>query len=328
MKIVVVVDVGAWAVKVLVAADGRIIKKFQFPSAVGLETNGALSTFRSGNEEIIEVRPKIDGTTYRVSLRQNQQVADHSRPTPGDDFQISRAHDALLAAALHAAEVPHIDVLVIGTPVHTYLKHAENLKKWSGTVDFGLGKRILVVKTLVLPQPYGSLLAGKNERVIEREEHINHIILDVGHYSTDVLTTKGGLAVNDDRSFGIGFGTAVVYQKIADMIASDLRLPVTDLDRIEYSIRSRSQYIAHSRHFDLNGEYLQRVQAHIEVIVSDLYGRIKTTEDISSVLLTGGGSGIFERAVRKIFRSTRVCIISDPIHANARGYLIAGHSSL
>lgn len=328
MAAVVVADVGAANTKVMVAVDGRITKRFIFPSAVGIKTDSALSTFRAGHETTIEVCPKINGTTYLVSLRQNQKVPDYKRPAPGDHFQVSNTHNALLAAALYATGLVHVDVLVVGTPVHTYPTHAEELKKWSGDVDFGFGKQIRVSKTLVLPQPYGTLLAGKNERIILGDEHANQCILDVGYFSTDILTTKGDLTIDDNRSFGAGFGTAAVYQRISDMLASELRMPITELDRIEYSIRSGTPYIGHNRRYNLNGEYLDKVQPHIEAFVSDLYGRIQTTEDISSIILTGGGSGLFERAVRKVFRTTRINIMPDAINANSRGYLIAGHSSL
>ena len=108
----------------------------------------------------------------------------------------------------------------------------------------------------------------------------------------------------------------------------DLRMPVIDLDRIEYSLRTGTKYTAHSRSFDLNKDYLPRVEPLIEASVTDLYGRLQTTEDIESILLTGGGSTVFARAVHKVFRTTPIKLMPDPINANARGYLYAGQSAL
>ncbi|OUL89766.1 ParM/StbA family protein [Paraburkholderia hospita] len=326
MKTVAAIEVGEGNVKGISIDGNGVVKRFLFPSAVRLEAHGALTSFRSSHEaNRHELFPVIDGTLFCVSTRPNQTVPDHRRSTPNDDFQVSKAHDALLASALHMTGLDRVDVLVVGTPLQTYERHAGRLKKLTGLLDFGLGRGIEVVRTLVLPQTFGSLLAAKSDHIIEREEHINHCVIDPGYFSTDVLTTKG-LVIDDVRSFGFASGTAAVYQRIADVIASELRMPVSDLDRIEYALRSSTTYFAHGRNINL-GPYLQKVEPHIEALVTDIYGRLGGTEDISSILLSGGGSALYERAVRKVFRSSRVILMPDPIHANARGYLIAGQAA-
>lgn len=329
MAAIVVTDTGAGNVKIIAADDGKVFKRFLYPSAAALETYGALSSFHPQAGAAFEVRPKIDGTTYIVSLRPNQQIPDGDRTVPSDDYQASKPHDALVAAGLHHTGLTRVDVLVMGAPVHTFQKHAAHLKnRWTGTFDFGLKHCIEIKKVLVVPQPYGSLVASINEHILERGEHVNHCIIDAGYFSSDVLITRG-LSVNKAKSFGSGFGTAAVYQKIADMLSTDLRLPVNDLDRIEYALRTGTPYSAHGQTFDLNRSgYLDKVNQHIEAHVSQIYARLGTTEDISTVLLTGGGSTLFQSAVRKVFRSINVQIMPDPVHANARGYLIAGQSTL
>src|SRR5471032_2197022 len=78
MKTVVAVDVGAGNTNVIAAKDGQVFSSFMFPSGVGLDAHGALSSFHRGLERKYEVCPKIDGTIFRVSLRPNQQVPDYS----------------------------------------------------------------------------------------------------------------------------------------------------------------------------------------------------------------------------------------------------------
>ncbi|VVD33793.1 ParM/StbA family protein [Paraburkholderia dioscoreae] len=326
MKTKAAVEVGKGNTKTIASDENGAIKKFMFPSAVRLEAHGALSSFRASHEaNHHELFPIIDGTPFCVSTRPNQKIPDHKRSAPNDDFQASKAHDALLASALHVTGLRRVDVLVVGAPIETYQKHASRLKTLVGTLDFGLGRMIEVARTLVLPQTFGSLLAAKNEHVLERDEHVNHCVIDPGYFSTDILTTKG-LRIDDARSFGFAFGTAAVYQKIADMLSAELRMPVSDLDRIEYSLRSSAAYWVHGRNINLR-PYLDKVEPHIEALVIDIYGRLGGTEDISSILLTGGGSALYERAVRKVFHSSRVTLMPDPIHANARGYLIAGQAA-
>lgn len=325
----VVIDLGAGNTKLIASVNGRIVKQLVFPSAVSHESTGALSSFLDAKQANHELRPVINGTPFRVSVRANQQVPDYSRPTPTDNFQATPIHDALIAAALHETGLERVDLLVLGTPVQTYKKHSEQLQqRWVGVFDFGLGRKIDVRGLLVVPQPYGTLLCAREEGVIERQEHINYCILDAGFYSVDVLTSKG-LNMDESRSFGMGFGTAAIYQKIADMIAADLGLPVGDLDRIEFALRTGKPFAVYNRSFNLKHDgYLQKVQPHIEALVTEIYGRLGGTEDIDSALLTGGGAALFQDAIRKVFRHTRVMMMPNPIEANARGYLIAGHAAL
>lgn len=328
MKTVVAVDVGAGNTNVIAAKDGQVFSSFMFPSGVGLDAHGALSSFHRGLERKYEVCPKIDGTIFRVSLRPNQQVPDYSRGMPNENYQASKHHAALLAAAIHATRLEQIDMLVVGTPVHTFHQHADELRKLKGELDYGLDRRFEIRNVLVLPQPYGSLLAAINQRILERGDDVNHCVIDIGYFTSDILKTKS-LFINDSKSFGTPFGVAAVYQKIADMLAAELRKPIKDLDRIDYSVRTATPYRAHGQSIDLNSEgYLQRVQPYIEAHVGEFYGRLGTTEDITSVLLTGGGCTLFESAVRKVFHSTTVRMMPDAMHANVRGYLIAGQSAL
>jgi plasmid segregation protein ParM len=327
MPVRIVIDAGAGNTKGIVSIDDKIVKRFTFPSAVGLQEHGQLSSFWSSNNARFEVCPNIQGTKFVVSVRPDQQIPDHKRAVPSDDYQVSPQHDSLMAAALYTSNVSRADILVIGTAVQVYQKHAKSMNKWKGVLDFGFDRSIEILKVLVLPQPYGSLLSGLNEQILERGEHVNHVVIDIGYYSTDTLTTRG-MVVDRTRSFGSPFGTAAIYQHIANLLATELKMPVSDVDRIEYALRTGYRYTAHGKQFDLReGGYLQNVQGHIEKQVMEIYGRLGTTEDIASVLITGGGSNLFENAVRKVFRTTRVVLMPDPVHANARGYLLAAQAA-
>jgi hypothetical protein len=60
---------------------------------------------------------------YRISKANSRNLTGATRVSPGDDFQSSAYHQALNATALHAVELQEIDVMVLGTPVHTFNKH-------------------------------------------------------------------------------------------------------------------------------------------------------------------------------------------------------------
>lgn len=327
MAAVVSVDLGASNTKIAAMKDGKPVLDLVIPSAVGMEGSGSLSSFGEGSTSPADVRLVINNNEYRVCLRPNQEFPCFKRATPHDDYQRSAQHDALLIAALRATGLTRIDVLVLGTPIHTYEKHSAHLTAWKGYRELGSGMAVDVRQVLVLPQPFGSLLAAKRERIIDPREHINHLVIDHGFYSSDALKTRG-YSIDNTHSFGLGFGTASVYRKIADLLARTIKKPVNDLDRIEHALRTGEPYQAHGHTCKLGDSHLEQVQAHIEACVGEIYARLDGTEDIASILLTGGGSDLFDRAIRKVFRGIEIRRMPDPIRANVRGYLIAGHSAL
>jgi plasmid segregation protein ParM len=327
MNSILSLDLGAGNTKILATANGKLILDLVIPSAVGLVDNGSLSGFTNGTAMPHEALIKIGNNDYRVSLRSNQELPRYKRASPHDDYQRSAHHDALLIAALRATGLSRIDILVLGTPVHTYAKHATHLTKWKGYHELGPGSSVDIRRVLVAPQPFGSLTAAKKEGIIDPREHINHLVIDPGFYSTDVLKTRG-YELDQPYCFGLAFGTATIYRKIADLLANSLKKPVIDIDRIEHSVRTGLPCQIHGQTFNLRESYLPQIEAYIEECVLQIYSRLESTEDISSILLTGGGCDLFENSIRKAFRDIEIIRMPDPIRANARGYMIAGRAAL
>jgi plasmid segregation protein ParM len=318
---------GAGNTKISAVKDGKPVLDLVVPSAVGMVGSGSLSGFRDGSTSPHDVRLVINNNEYCVSLRPNQEFPRYKRATPHDDYQRSAQHDALLSAALRTADLTRIDMLVLGAPVQTYMKHKAHLATWKGYRELGSGMSVDIRNVLCLPQPFGTLAAAKKEHVIDPREHVNHIVIDVGFYSVDVLKTHG-YEIQDSHSFGLGSGTAAVYRKIADMLAATLRKPVNDIDRIEHALRTGQPCMVHGQSLNLKADYLGSVEAYVEEIAREIYARLESTEDVSSILLTGGGCDLFDHAIRKVFHNIAITRMPDPIRANVRGYAIAGHAAL
>jgi plasmid segregation protein ParM len=321
---VVVLEIGAGNTKYLASENGRIVATGHMPSVVALAGTGALASFQSerGSED---VTPVINGVAYTVSLAQNRGVAGATRVAPGDDFQNSAHHTALLAAGLHAAGLKEVDVLVMGTPVHTFTKHRDYLASIRGAIDYGLGRHHIGT-TVVLPQPFGSLLAGINEGFLINSTLNAQLVIDVGYYSIDVLRARG-LTIENAHSFGLAAGMGKIYQMVADSVAQKIRKPVSDLDQIEHCMRTRTPYRVHGQVVSLE-PFMQEIQAHLDACALQIYGRVGTTENVAGICLTGGGGEFFRPAIRKIFGDIPVEVMRDPLMANSRGFLVAGQSAL
>ncbi|RQH05005.1 hypothetical protein [Paraburkholderia dinghuensis] len=321
---VVVVEVGAGNTKYMASEGGRIVAAGHLPSIVALSGTGALTSFQ-GERRSDEVTPVVGGVMYNVSLASNRGVAGATRVAPGDDFQNSSHHTALLAAGLRAAGLKEIDVLVVGTPVHTFDKHRDHLSSIRGAFDFGLGTHSIGT-TIVLPQPFGSLLAGINEGLLMNSTRNSQIVIDVGYYSTDVLRARG-LTLENSNSFGLAAGMGKIYRMLADLVAQKIRRPVSDLDQIEHCLRTRTPYLVYGQQVSLE-PYMQEIRAHLDACALEIYGRVGTTENVAGICLTGGGGEFFRPAIGKVFGDIPIQVMPDSLMANARGFLVAGQSAL
>ncbi|WP_233874449.1 ParM/StbA family protein [Paraburkholderia adhaesiva] len=321
---VVVIETGAGNTKYTASKGGQIVAAGHLPSIVALCGAGALASFQ-GERQTDEVMPVVNGVTYKVSLSANRGVAGATRVAPGDDFQNSAHHAALMAAGLYAAGLKEIDVLVVGTPVHTFNKHRDYLSSIRGTLDFGLGSHTIGT-TIVLPQPFGSLLAGINEGNLINSARNAQIVIDVGYYSTDVLRARG-LTLEHANSFGLAAGMGKIYQMFADLVAQKIRQPVSDLDQIEHCLRTRTPYVVYGQQVYLES-YMQEIQAYLDSCALEIYGRVGTIENVALICLTGGGAEFFRPAIRKVFGDIPIQVMPDPLMANARGFLVAGLAAL
>jgi plasmid segregation protein ParM len=321
---VVVIEVGAGNTKYMASKSGQIVAAGHLPSVVALTGTGALASFQSERRSE-EVTPVVSGATYSVSLAPNRGVAGATRVAPGDDFQNSAHHTALLAAGLYATGLKEVDILVAGTPVHTFEKHRDHLGSIRGTVDFGLG-RVHISNTIVLPQPFGSLLAGIHEGALINNTYSVQLVIDVGYYSIDVLRVRG-LTLEHAHSFGLEAGMGKIYRAIADALAQQLRKPVNNLDQIDHCLRTRTPYLAYGQQIALE-PFVQGIAAHVDACALEIYGRVGSTENVASICVTGGGAEFFLPAIRKAFGNIPVQVLRDPLMANARGFLVAGQSAL
>lgn len=180
--------------------------------------------------------------------------------------------------------------------------------------------------TIVLPQPFGSLLAGISEGVLINSPRHVQLVIDVGYYSVDVLRVRG-LTLEHAHSFGLEAGMGKIYRTVADALAQHLRKPISNLDQLEHCIRTKTPYIAYGQPIALE-PFMRESAAQLEAYALEIYGRAGSTENLSDICLTGGGGEFFLPAIRKAFGDIPVQVLRDPLMANARGFLIAGQSAL
>lgn len=325
-KRIVAVEIGAGNTKVCALIGGVVVKQLHFPSVVQAAPAGSLASFTAERQRTKVVKPVVAGVTYQVSLDADSILNGADRLSPGDEFQASYVHTALLAASLHACDIDEIDVLVLGTPVETFRKHQERLRSLRGELEYGLGT-YRVAKTLVLPQPWGSLIAAITEGILPRQLSGSQLIVDVGYYSTDVLRVRDGLQIDPGYSFGLPSGCSNIYRRVAKEISGEIRKPVEGLTEINRCLRQRKPLSVYGQQISLE-RYRSIVEGEVDNIILELHGRSGSTEDVTHIVLTGGGAEMFEREVRRRFHGIPLIVMPDALTANARGYALAGEAAI
>jgi plasmid segregation protein ParM len=325
-KPVAAIDLGFGNVKAYAeGADGHVSTTF-FPSCVEeLDASSQLAQFAKDlpNKDR-EVHPIVDGRQYRVVI-QSGALPAIARPTPVDDFQQSPHHNALVAAALHTLGYTELDVLVVGTPLHTFTLHAAELRRrFEGTHDHGLGI-VTIRQVIVLPQPYGTLLLAQNTGKIPADPTLSTVVFDVGFRSTDALCATG-LQVDAKRSYGVPVGMYSLYSRFADVLQKEFGLRVSKLERIEYALRTNTKLVLRGNEVDVAALCLPQVQPMIDEVVKTIKGRLETDEDIR-IVLTGGGAKFFASAVQNVFNGTPIVMMDDPLNSNAKGFLLAAKAA-
>jgi plasmid segregation protein ParM len=296
-----------------------------FPS--GVEADGPVQVSDFGGDDdtgIHDLYPVINGIRFRVNVNPDVAALRVARPAPVDDFQKSPQHLALAAAALRALDVNDIDVLVLGTPVHTWSSHRQYLKEvFTRECDFGLG-RLEILRTLVVPQPFGSALFAQAQGEIQLGPLDASVFVDAGFYTLDCLTMQA-MEVVPGRTFGIPVGMHTVCDRLAAMLGRDYAQSVTRLDRIDYALRTKQKLRIGTHDVDLDS-YLPRLQPVVRDAVNSIKGRLGSHEDAKFVV-TGGGASLFVAGIREAFPNNHVMELSDQLYGNVEGFLIAARAA-
>jgi plasmid segregation protein ParM len=307
---------------------GSDIATQMFPSLAPLAINDAVSGFGQGVLAARKVAAiEVDGTKYEIGPGVELSSAyGNAGRTLSEDFCLTPNYAALLGGSLYFAGVTDVDRMVLGLPVHTINKYSTHLKDaFTGTRDFGHGPvRIGSVK--VVPQPLGSLVSFSEYGGDRFDRENAHLVIDVGYFTTDWVVANG-FTMNDRRSGGAPGGASQIYQRIASLIAAREGEPTDDIERIDKCLRDKKPLLFYGKDVDLQ-PLLEQSQAVVLSTIKELQNKVGRTADIRSIVLTGGGAALYERAIAEAFPRIQLDVMDGPCFANVKGFLIVGEATL
>ncbi len=316
------VDVGFGNTKYVSSVSGSEIRCASFPS-IAYPSMREPST-QPGYERRKTVAIPINGLFYEVGP-EVELAADTFRSTQMHDGYIETPeYMALLRGALAMMKQPVIDLLVVGLPVAALATKKSALEKLvAGTHDLGSGKSVLVRKALAIAQPQGALVDfavqhGKGS-TIEKEQSL---ILDPGSRTFDWLVARGMRLVRA-KSHSVNRGVFDILQAISAEIGHDIGTPYNDIDAIDLALRTGKNPVIYQKAYDIS-RAMPIAHSIAQQAVASMMRWVEASYSFQNIILVGGGAYLFKKAVKEAFPKHRILEMKDPLHANVRGFQIAG----
>lgn len=320
--IVRAIDVGFGNTKFVTSAGADRIECDHFASVAYPSIRDTSTDAIGGRRRTVAI--PIDGLFYEVGPDVHL-AADAFRPSHlNDQFTASHAYLALLRGALHYMRVDHIDLLVVGLPVASFLSRKTALERLaSGEHELGKGRKVVVRRALAVAQPQGALVHFADTVGRLRELHDEQsLVIDVGARTFDWLVTRG-LRLVSKKCHSVNRGVYDIVQALAQQISVDIGTEYRDLDAIDAAIRKRKPLSICQRPYPL--DKLERITlSTAEQAVSSMLQSVGDLTSFHNIVLAGGGAFLFKKVLRKALGQYRIHELADPLYANVRGFQLAG----
>ncbi|RCW72404.1 plasmid segregation protein ParM [Pseudorhodoferax soli] len=316
------IDVGFGNTKFVVGHSDKDIKCACFPSLA--YTSAKDPSVRPSAERRRTVAVPIDGLYYEVGPDVHL-AADNFRATQlHDQYVETPEYLALARGALSYMKVDVIDLLMVGLPVSSFQARKGFLERlMTGVHALGGGKTVEVRRAVALAQPQGALVyytaAYHKQRTIEHEQSL---IVDPGSRTFDWLLSRGMRLVLK-VSNSVNRGMSDVLKTIAQEISSEIGRPYSDLPAIDTALRTGKPLLIYQKPFDLT-PILPTARAVARGAVSSMMEWVTEDYSIQNVILVGGGAFMFKDAIKAAFPNHKIQVVREPMHANVKGFQIAG----
>lgn len=316
------VDVGFGNTKYVSNVTGSEIRCASFPSIA--YSSMREPTAHPGIERRKTVAIPINDLFYEVGPEVELAAGAFRATQLHDRYTETPEYMALLRGALAMMKTSMIDLLVVGLPVSSfYTKKAALEKAMMGEHNVGGGKTVTVKKALAMAQPQGALVDFALQH--QKKDSIEHelsLIIDPGCRTFDWLMARG-MRLVQNKSFSANRGVSDMLLAVANEISADIGSPYSDIEAIDRALRTGKRPMIFQKPYDLS-RAMPIVHSIAQQAVDSMLRSIGDTHSIQNIILVGGGAYLFKKAVKQAFPNHRILEVKDPLHANVRGFQIAG----
>lgn len=319
------VDLGHGYTKVSYRDDtGKLVMKAFRSVALRHNESALAKASRDAGVQASIKTVMVDGAKFDVNVSENatldRQLVEWNESS---DFPQRAEYRALLGAATASTGFTHIDVLVVGLPLHTFQRYQTEIKDQIGQLVCWDGGQISIGDIRVVPQGVGAMLTLRAEEEGGLSAQ-RTALLDVGQFTSDWIVSQN-LVIDFERSGGRPGGASHIYRAIADGISEDLGEGFDQLDQIEVSLRTGEPLRVYGAPTKLE-RYMERANQAALQTVRAIQARLGSTHDLTFVL-AGGGGHLYRSALGEVFPRNVVVELHDGRFRNVVGFVLFGEQS-
>lgn len=263
--------------------------------------------------------------------------------------QMKSAEDTFIAVkaalSLLMSQPEQEFVIATGVPVATGVEVMKNLSRMmKGELKINVRNdstgekkeyRANVLKTLVMPEPYGTyykILKDKGE-----EEAVDSVIIDIGHGSTDILTMYQGQPMRV-ASGSLVEATDTLTSRMAKALQDKTGAIIKPFDLMMTIMKGREQVMIGGKYYaitELKNHYANQIAKIIIDEVMRLIGTLPPDAFIEYYIVTGGGAHSFGDQIRTeiiqrklVAEGDKAVIPKNPVLSNAEGFELIAETKL
>lgn len=219
-----------------------------------------------------------------------------------------------------------IELLVTGLPVEYFLSGNERSileERITGEHAFPDGSTVLVRQGWAIPQPVGGFLHhALSTGAYDALRESLCLVIDCGFGTVDWVVCKG-LKVTWERSGSVPGGLSQPLARLAKAISEEQGGVSVEIERLDAALRKGQTLDLFGHPYDF-GPLLPKVMPMMDQVAYAILDRVGRLSDIGAVILVGGGALLYQESIRKFCPRNPVVVVEDALHANVKGYLLAG----
>ena len=309
------------------------IECMMFPSVAPVCPKGEMGDFMSKRDVALV---SVNGQWYEVGPDAMMAMPSNASRALDTDFVRRDYYMALMLGAMHYMNVDRIDHLVVGLPVSNIDKTMITFVRDLLLGDHQLPNRTLHVGDVkVVPQPVGGMydFGVRHQMMKELQAGIN-LLIDPGYFTLDWVVTTGTKMVEVRSGAANNAGMAAILHAIKDTMTLKIKErdgkseEITEgiLNSIDSSLRNETPFRFNGKVERLD-RYMEGADTVIRNALDKLRYKVGTLGDIERVVIVGGASHLYQKAVCELFANHDVHVAKQAVFANVRGFQLMANSA-
>ena len=274
----------------------------------------------------------VNGSKLEVGADVSTLTDLHQSHPLHSQYSETDAYTALHYGALLKMNIPHIDLLVLGLPVHLLNTRSSAIKKkFQGEIQLNDDTSIAIDNVSVVAQPMGGYVYYVNQNALSGTAAFKKqktLIIDPGYYTFDWLVAEGYSPLDQFSGAHEG-GMSAILKHIAAELEQDKSinpqlLSYKKLSEIDRAMRT-GKFHLYGQNVNINN-YLTEANKYTKNVFDVLINEAGHGHDIEKIVLVGGAALYFKNAAKHYFPNHSIHIMPNSIFANVRGFQLLGEA--